>query len=80
MSGRAFAKRACSFCGIQPGNRAGISVYSYTLLRSIAQPAGIQPRTRTRSFGQLSICDRCLAERHRGASMTTAGFRTEART
>lgn len=72
MNGRG-AGRPCVFCGLWPGNRAGpreteIPVYSYTLLRSVyvREAAG---RTRTRSFGTITICERCRAEYARGATM-----------
>lgn len=29
---------------------------------------------------RLPVCERCIADKARGASMATAGFRTEART
>lgn len=67
------AGRPCVFCGLWPGNAAGaggreIAVFSYTLLRSVyvREAAG---RTRTRSFGTLSICERCRHEWARGATM-----------
>lgn len=72
-------RRPCAFCGIHPDNVAGIRIFAYTLLRSVYVPS--RPgRTRTRSFGSISVCDRCIAERKRGATMHTAGFRREAMT
>lgn len=69
----------CAFCGIHPENRVGIRVFSYTLLRSVYARERLG-RSRTRSFGSLYVCDRCIGEKHRGASMVTAGFRSESRT
>jgi hypothetical protein len=42
-----------------------VPVFRYTLLRSVYQRDLSTSRTRTRSFGQIGICDRCLAEQAR---------------
>lgn len=75
MSIRSGGGRPCVFCGLWPGNRAAaggqeIRVFSYTLLRS-AYARETRNRTRTRSFGAVTICDRCYEEYVRGATMTT---------
>lgn len=58
--------RPCVLCSIHPGNSRGIRIYSYSLLRSVyvREAPG---RTRTKSFGTIALCDRCLEEYARGA-------------
>lgn len=65
--GRRTNGKPCALCGIRAG--AGIPIFSYTLLRSVYTRQA-RSRTRTRSFGTVSVCDRCIQENARGAAMT----------
>lgn len=57
--------RPCWTCGISAKNAAGIRVFSYTMIRRVQGDDGVK---RTKNFGTVPVCDRCIREAHRGAS------------
>lgn len=61
--------RPCSLCGLSARNLAGIRVFSYTLIRRVYLST---ENKRTKNFGTIPICDRCIREIARGASGESA--------
>ena len=76
MAAMTRAALPCAFCGIRPGNRAGIRVEIFSLVRWRNTGRG----TVADRQGQIGFCERCQGERRRGAQMFTEGFRIEAKT
>ena len=68
--------RICGVCGLSYPNSMNVPVFRYTLLRSVYQAGAVAQHTRTRSFGQIGVCDRCLGEQARLTPLASSRIRS----